>query len=196
MKLFELLTHLFEWLLDHPITALIIFVGIVVTVVLIVISVKWARGGPRSLVIFAVSILFFGVFFLCLVVSIIFSSWVGTYLANLVITRYGQTIEDAENILPDGIQSAPTPGSGGNDGGGQSWLPGPYVIDHASGSSTLREGSSAETQSLGEIPNGTSVEVIEFQDSNCLDEVCFRAHIKAQGNFPEGWVHASTLKKP
>jgi hypothetical protein len=179
--------RLFSWLLTNWFTTLIIIIGVVIVWLL----GRWVVESIRTLgVMSTVFVILFGAVLLLVllwVISIFIPKAVsfGPQVWNTAMEAAGN---QPALLVPGDATPIPSP-SPLPDG----FLLGRYVIQHESGSATLRDGSSPDANILGEIPNGTEVRVLSTVPSNCVGGVCFRAQIDPVGEFPEGWLHAVTL---
>lgn len=186
------LSYVLSWLMSH--FYVVIAAGIVVWA--IIMGFRWAlRHGLKAILIMGLALLLTGCFLGVLFGGILLTSEMATTLPDFLCDKL-EFCPPEDAITPDNSGGGNSGGGSDNGGGGgQSWVPGTYTIQHESGSATLRDGPSQDAEKLGEIPNGTQVTVTEFCDSNCVEGVCFRAHVAAVGDFPAGWVHACTLSK-
>jgi len=181
---------------------ILLILGILITIRLWSGANQRAEGGPRAVVVLIITVLFFVALFLVLLMLIAFATWVGPYVADFTMDRLETGAQQAQQVHLPGEDSNDPIGSGdGNSGGGQTgacapYGPGQYVVEHGSGSATLREGPNKDSKLLGEIPNGTTVNVTEVQTSNEVGGICQRGRIDAVGGFPSGWVHLSAVKRP
>ena len=72
-----------------------------------------------------------------------------------------------------------------------------YVVDYQSGSATLRNACTQDAPVLGEIPNGTQVNVIAMVNANCVNNICLRGQISPLVGFPSGGcLHMAAVRKP
>jgi len=174
----------FDWLQHNWFTFLVIAAGVAAFIGIVI----WLISNLKLLGVFKTSLLIFAT----VVLTALIVWLIGIAIAPAVgfgpktWNRTMASIGNSPTLTVPGEAPVETPG-------GEQDVEGCYIISHSSGSATLRGGPSSTAQFLNEIPNGTRVEVDQPPvESNCVDGVCFRVHIKASG-YPAGWIHGATL---
>ncbi|OGV90774.1 hypothetical protein A3A66_02760 [Microgenomates group bacterium RIFCSPLOWO2_01_FULL_46_13] len=155
------------------------------------------------------TVLFVGIGLLGLAGLIWLAVWAGQFYPAFALNAFDanrsgyeaveQRIQSGGTPVPTVATIAPTatplPGSTPTPAAAAALQLGRYLIQHESGTADLRAGPGGDSDLLAEIPNGSTVTVLEFNpgDGYCEAGICQRARVAATSEWPEGWIHAVTL---
>lgn len=204
MNVKDLFVNVLLWIWQNPIPTLVVVIGAWIVIPLLRRAEKRAQGGPAQVLIFVIKWLIFvpleiaGIF-----VTIWLITGLGNGLWNYSVDRLN-SIEEPKLLgtpVPkeDNIVIQLFPESGENAGGGapnsnSTPVPGSIneicTVSDKTGATT-RSGPSLDYPKIGSIPEGTELEILDWENSNCVDGFCRRAKVKYQKE--DVWVHEAAL---